>query len=168
MSPHFTRTVCLTTAAMAFFTPAMADPNQIPSSSTSTFCIEPNYPGIETERVPKSEIIELYGIDSSQKLPFKKDDSTRLVLLITPEGKAVLNPAKDNNKKSSTVELKKLTREKAKTLWGEPRAMTYDLVSFSRNEMDIYHLDLCFTEGLLNSYRVRGIGVIKPEYRYLE
>lgn len=56
MGRNFIKMFCLTAVALVFLIPAMADQNQIAPSSTSTFCIEPNYPGIETERAPKGQM----------------------------------------------------------------------------------------------------------------
>ena len=138
-----------------------------PLLTNSSFCLEPRYAGMETERNPRSEQIELNGIEYQKKIRQKVDEGSRLILHITADGRAILNP-KTGSTKSCLVDLKTLTRDKAKMLWGEPHAMTYDLISFSRNEMDVYHLDLCFANGKLNQYKVRGIGISKPEYQYVE
>jgi hypothetical protein len=69
--------------------------------------------------------------------------------------------------------LTQLSLEGAKILWGEPRKhvvndhpfYTFDAHSTWDGEKNIYHLDLGFTkDGLIMGYRVRGIGILNPQW----
>ncbi len=67
----------------------------------------------------------------------------------------------------------KLSIEEAEELWGKPRKhsifdrtfFTFDARNMESSEPNIYHLDLSFGKtGLLNAYRVRGIGISNPQW----
>jgi hypothetical protein len=49
-------------------------------------------------------------------------------------------------------------------VWGEPRESTFDLIADCRPEMDVYHMDTKFENGILTSYRLRGIGITNPTW----
>jgi hypothetical protein len=94
---------------------------------------------------------------------------TRLVVKITADGHAVLNPKDEKGGWSSaTVDLNGLSLENAELLWGQPRGMTFDLLSYWRPERDVYHLDTKFVHGKLSDYRLRGIEITKPEWIHID
>lgn len=66
-----------------------------------------------------------------------------------------------------------LSLEGATKLWSEPRKhvvnehpfYSFDAYSTSNGERNLYHLDLGFKkDGIIMAYRVRGIGISKPEW----
>jgi hypothetical protein len=98
--------------------------------------------------------------------------SSRLVVKLTADGGAILNPkGEERGWSSDTIDLHGLTLENAEKLWGSPRGMTFDLLAGPRlrsNDRDVYHLDTKFTNGELTSYQLRGIDICKPEWISVE
>lgn len=92
--------------------------------------------------------------------------SSRLLVKLH-DGSAIINPPEEElawSSSGSFLPLAELTWEDAKKLWGEPRGTTFDLLCDSRAEKDVYHLDTKFAKERLASYRLRGIGIVKPEW----
>jgi hypothetical protein len=90
---------------------------------------------------------------------------TRLLIQLTKDGKAIVNPHEKSP--CQAIDLRDLSMENAVMLWGQPRdsdkgVKTFDLLSQSRVEGDVYHFDIKFKNGKLESYRLRGIGILVP------
>lgn len=67
------------------------------------------------------------------------------------------------------INLEKVSEKIARETWGgrpnEDGGITCDLITeFGSHEMDIFHLDMKFTDDKLSSYRLRGIGIQKPQW----
>lgn len=137
--------------------------------------LEPTYEGYKQERKVRDDLFQLDMFPGWFK-PIcdvkSYKGSSRLVVKLTPDGRAVLNPkGEELGWSSDTIELKGLTFENAKMLWGTPNGPTFDLLAGPRarsNDRDVYHLDTKFTDGLLTSYRLRGIDICKPEWVSVE
>jgi hypothetical protein len=96
--------------------------------------------------------------------------NTRIVVKLTSDGRAILNPKNEpDGASSNTIELRGLSLENATMLWGAPkRESTFDLISETSAEKNVFHLDTKFVDGKLSSYRLRGIGICKPEWTQTE
>jgi hypothetical protein len=97
---------------------------------------------------------------------------SRLVVKLLPDGSALLNPKDEHDGWSAnTIELKGLTPENARLIWGEPRGITFDLMAGPRaqsSDRDVFHLDTKFLAGKLAEYRLRGIDITRPDWKKVD
>jgi hypothetical protein len=137
--------------------------------------LEPTYDGYKNERKVHDDLFQLDMFPGWFK-PIcdvqSYKGSSRLVVKLTADGGAILNPkGEELGWSSDTIDLHGLTLENAEKLWGSPRGMTFDLLAGPRlrsNDRDVYHLDTKFTNGELTSYKLRGIDICKPEWINVE
>lgn len=127
--------------------------------------------GYKQERMIRTDMFELWMFPGWFKplcdvKSFK--GSSRLVVKLTADGSALLNPEGEGAWSSDTVSLKDLTFSDAKVIWGAPRGFIFDLLAPPRagsNDWDVFHLDTKFADdGVLSSYRLRGINICSPRW----
>jgi hypothetical protein len=100
---------------------------------------------------------------------------SRLLLLVA-DGLAILNPEGQGEASRHRIELDDLSLDDATNLWGPAHSggdgiLTFDLIAewesnFETNvcETNVYHVDMKFSDKVLNSYRVRGIAITRPQW----
>lgn len=139
-----------------------------------------NYIHYEPGKAPKYDhrICELHAFPGWYKpRPDLKSyrGESRLLLLVA-DGLAVLNPDGQGEASCHRIELNDLSFDDATTLWGPAHSggvgiQTFDLIAewesnFETNacETNVYHVDMKFSNNVLDSYRVRGIAITQPQW----
>ncbi len=165
--------VCL---LVGFATAAVASENEKMLATQGTNSGSACYEAVKINE-HRADIVVLYKFPgwfkpAGEQKNFK--GSNRLVLKLSGDGKAELNPKNEGAFSSQVVDLHSLTLQDAEMLWGKARKMpngitTFDLLSTPEGfERDIYHLDTKFTDTKLDSYQIRGIRITVPEWRSVD
>ncbi len=98
---------------------------------------------------------------------------SRMIMQLTPDGKALLNPKSGDlgGLSSGHIELRGIKLADAEMLWGEGRKAasdsnirTFDLLTSNPAERNLYHFDARFENNVLTAYRLRGNGITKPAW----
>jgi hypothetical protein len=147
----------------------------IDSSSANQYPPEVAAKTAEFNRINHIDLKTLHFVNGWSKVLYTSqehpvDNGRCLVLKTIGQSDIVLNPKPERPSDSLyIINLEKINEKAAREIWGgrpnEDGGITCDLITeLGNREMDIFHLDMKFVDDRLSSYRLRGIGIQKPQW----
>jgi hypothetical protein len=145
------------------------------SSKATQYSPEVTAKAAEFNRINQIDLKTLHFVNGWSKVLYTSqerpiDNGRCLILRTIGKSEFVLNQKPELlGDAHYIINLEKVSEKIAREIWGgrpnEDGGITCDLITeFGSHEMDIFHLDMKFADDQLSSYRLRGIGIQKPQW----
>lgn len=103
---------------------------------------------------------------------FDLNNESAATPIVRIENQSAFLTLRSKTASTESFQLDNLNRSQAAELFGKPtetnKVSTFHLIAFEGQEPNIFHIDATFKNDVLTSYRVRGFGINRSQWRQVK